>query len=220
MVDLRSSARGSVAEELRHPEMLERVSQNESFKLHMETVRKHVGDGLQRGRPKNIAVICLDCSGMREGMAFSEVLFAAVRCKPARPDGSFICSPTGALKHVEPRESWGEFRTCGSTGGPCHKCMGTGVTKEKGGLTPEDFSLKAKAFTVAGTSAMRLYPPPAVRRHGKLLHVAHVNPSSMYQVALVFPGLPEESMNCRFDCRKKGAAQPVEFSSSLAQDVI
>ena len=152
IMDLRS--RGSVPEKLRrhlgsHPEMLERVSQNESFKVHMETVRKHVGTGLERGRPKNIAVICLDCSGMKEGMAFSELLYAAVRCKPPKPSGSFVCSPTAAVKHVEPFDSWGGFRTCGSTKGPCHKCMGTGVTKEKGGLTAQEFFMKAKAFTLA-----------------------------------------------------------------------
>ena len=136
IVDLRS--RGSVPEKLRrrlgsHPEMLERVSQNESFKVHMETVRKHVGTGLERGRPKNIAVICLDCSGMKEGMAFSELLCAAVRCKPPKPSGSFVCSPTAAVKHVEPFDSWGGFARMDRPKVLATNAWGQGSPKRRGG---------------------------------------------------------------------------------------
>ena len=103
-----------------HPQLLEEMSEMESFERHVRHIKERIRNLYRRGHGAEVAVICIDCNGGHACVAFVELLHLAVQLKPPTARGEYLCSPAS-------RPSG--FNFCGGIHGPCDACRSREVPR-------------------------------------------------------------------------------------------
>ncbi len=128
-----------------HPQLLEEMSEMESFAQHVRHIKERIRNLSRRGHGAEVAVICIDCSGGHACVAFAELLHLAVQLKPPNARGEYLCSPTASLKMLPASSRPSGFKFCGGIHGPCDACRSRDVPR----LSNTEFFQKSKALRKA-----------------------------------------------------------------------